>query len=160
MQSPYSDDPNLKYLLFPPLLLLLPLFLPLILLSYQMQGVLFLPPIIITTITAPSCTPSKLPLTHVNIPPSTLPSMTVLLSTVPPTTGPFTSLRSTTAPPMTVSSTGTLIFVWTLKIQASCWTRRRYCTPHSTAGHIKVDIDSVNEFDKNTGVFLYTEKEF
>lgn len=127
-------------------------------LSYQMQGVLFLPPIIITTIPTPSCTPSKLPLTHVNIPPSTLPSMTVPPSTVPPTTGPFTSLRSTTAPPMTVSSTGTLIFVWTLKIQATCWTRRRYCTPHSTAGYMNAELQLKNLIKKKWWLF-YTHLE-
>lgn len=134
----FTNDPNLPGLhtsVTSP-----PLSLPLMFLSYQMQGVLFLPPIIITTIPTPSCTPSKLPLTHVNIPPSTLPSMTVPPSTVPPTTGPFTSLRSTTAPPMIVSSTGTLIFAWTLKIQATCWTRRRYCTPHSTAGYMNAEL--------------------
>lgn len=133
MQSPYINDLH-SSATSPP-------SLPLIFLSYQMQGVLFPPPIIITTITAPSCTPSKLPLTHVNTPQPTVPSMTVPPSTVPPTTGPFTSLRSTTAPPMTVSSAGTLVFVWTLKIQTTCWTRRRYYTPHSRI-HEKAHTDS------------------
>lgn len=134
--------------------------LPLVFLSYQMQGVLFPPPIITTTITAPSCTPSKLPLTHVNIPQSTVPSMTVPPSTVPPTSGPFTSLRSTTAPPMTVSSTGTLVFAWTLKIQTTCWTRRRYCTPHSRM-HAFIHTDSFKYFDKKKqkDVFFNTHSE-
>lgn len=74
--------------------------------------------------------------------PSTAHPLIVLPSIAHPTAVPRTNAPSTTAHHTIVHlrTVGTPVFAWAPEISSTCWTRKRYCTPHPKDTLILMDF--------------------